>query len=78
MVQKTSCQIGLMVQDSAMTFENLPFCCPKSTCSLFRRLNQLGPYLQTDLRKYSLVIYELLLFIGKVLILSGLQDTYLF
>ena len=31
---KTPCQIGLMVQDSAMTFENLPFCCPKSACSL--------------------------------------------
>ena len=27
-------EIRLMVQDSALTFQNLPFCCPKSTCSL--------------------------------------------
>ena len=33
-VQKIRCQLGLMVQDSTMTFENLSFYFPKSTCSL--------------------------------------------
>ena len=32
-----------------------------------------GPYLQTDPRKSSLVIYELLLFIGRVLILLNFK-----
>ena len=62
------------MQDSAVTFENLPFCCPNSTSALLTFKPTRAIFTERS-EEVQYDQYGTVLFIGRVLILLGFQDT---